>query len=150
MIRLPLQVVLAAGAESGHPASTIPLRRLPFLLLICVAAATVAAPLAPAAKAEIDGLLTRLEASGCQFNRNGAWYPAPEAKSHLLRKLEYLEDRGAVKNAEEFIELGASGSSMSGKPYLVRCGSAAPVESGAWLRAQLQLIRSAGGAGGAR
>ena len=139
-------------SAGGHPASANPLRRLPLLLLIglAAAAAAAAAPLPPVAKAEIDGLLARLEASGCQFNRNGTWYPAPEAKTHLLRKLAYLEDRGAVKNAEQFIELGASGSSMSGKPYLVRCGNAAPVESGAWLRSQLQLIRSAGGAGSAR
>ncbi len=135
-----------------HPASATanPLRSLAFLLLIGIAAVALAAPLSPAAKAEIDGLLARLEASGCEFNRNGSWYPAPEAKSHLLRKLAYLEDRGAVQTAEQFIKLGGSGSSMSGKPYLVRCGNAASVESGTWLRSQLQLIRTAGGAVGAR
>jgi hypothetical protein len=121
------------------------MRRLPLVLLTSlVVAAGHAAPLPPSARAEIDGLLARLEASGCEFNRNGSWYPPAEAKSHLLRKLKYLVDRGAVTSAEQFIELAASASSMSGQPYLVKCGSAAPVESKAWLLSELQRVRSAG------
>ena len=88
--------------------------------------------------------MSRLEASACEFNRNGTWYTAAEAKSHLLRKLKYLEDRGVVQSTEQFIELAASGSSMTSKPYLVRCGNDAPVASGTWLLSQLQDMRSAG------
>jgi hypothetical protein len=127
------------------------MRRLAlFLLTFCLAAAGAAAPLSPAARAEIDGLMSRLGSSGCEFNRNGTWYAAPEAKSHLLGKLKYLEDRGAVQSADQFIELAAASSSMSGEAYLVRCGSEAPVRSSAWLRARLQEMRAAGGAKGAR
>ena len=46
-----------------------------------------------------------------------------------------------VTNAESFIELAASRSTGSGKPYLVRAGSAEPVESGAWFRAELERYR---------
>jgi len=121
------------------------MKRLLFLLLtVTFAAAGNAAPLPVAAKAEIDALLSRLEASACTFNRNGTWYPATEAKSHLLRKLKYLEDRGPVQSAEQFIERAASSSSTTGQPYLVKCGSAAPVQSGTWLRFQLQVMRSSG------
>lgn len=121
------------------------MRRVALFLLTCLlVAAGNAASLSPVAKAEIDGLLSRLETSSCTFNRNGTWYPATEAKSHLLRKLEYLEDRGAVQNAEQFIERAASSSSTTGQPYLVKCGSGAPVQSGTWLMAQLQLMRAAG------
>jgi hypothetical protein len=88
--------------------------------------------------------MSRLEASACEFNRNGTWYTATDAKSHLLSKLKYLEDRGAVQTTEQFIELAASSSSMSGQPYLVRCGSGAPVQSGPWLLSQMQVLRSAG------
>jgi hypothetical protein len=102
----------------------------------------LAAPTAPAVRAEIDQLLARLEASGCQFNRNGSWYPAAEAKSHLLRKLEYFDDRSGVASTEQFIVLAASRSSVSGKPYLVQCAQAAAVESGQWLRLRLNEIRS--------
>jgi len=103
-----------------------------------------AAPTAAPVRTEITGLLQRLEASGCQFNRNGDWHVGAEARGHLLRKLDYLEDRrGAspLRSAEQFIELAASRSSMSGKPYLVRCAGAAPVPSQDWLNAQLRLLR---------
>jgi len=119
-------------------------RLLFFLLIFGVAAAGHAAALSPTARAEIDALLSRLEASSCTFNRSGTWYPATEAKSHLLRKLKYLEDRGMVRTTEQFIELAGSSSSTTGKPYLVKCGSGAAVESGAWLRSQLDVLRSSG------
>jgi hypothetical protein len=121
-------------------------RLLFFLLIVIFAAAANAASLSSAARGEIDALLSGLEASSCTFNRNGSWYPATEARSHLLRKLKYLEDRGAVQSAEQFIELAASSSSTTGQPYLVKCGSGAPVQSGTWLRSQLQVVRSSGGA----
>ena len=89
-------------------------RLLLSLLTCCVAIAATAAPLSPAARAEIDGLLVRLVASGCEFNRNGSWYTAAEAKSHLSQKLKYFEDRGMVQTTEQFIEMAASSSSMSG------------------------------------
>jgi len=88
--------------------------------------------------------MSRLETSGCEFNRNGTWHTAADAQSHLLRKLKYLEDRGAVQTTEQFIELAASSSSTTGQPYLVKCGSGAAVKSGAWLRSQLQVLRAAG------
>jgi len=132
---------MAAHATAALPG---PLCRLGLLLLAgVVAAAATAAPLAPAARAEVDALLSRLEASGCEFNRNGTWHKAAEVKPHLLRKLKYLEDRGAVQTTEQFIELAASGSSMTGEPYLVKCGNAAAVRSAAWLSSQLQAMRAA-------
>lgn len=103
-------------------------------------AAQTAAPV----RAKVDLLLDRLQASGCEFNRNGSWYSGAEARGHLLRKLEYLEDKTTVQSTEQFIELAATKSSISGKPYLVRCGSAAPVESRAWLIGQLAIIRASG------
>jgi len=119
--------------------------RLLFPLLACTfVALAAAAPLPPAARAEIDGLMSRLEASACEFNRNGAWHTAAEARTHLLRKLRYLEDKGMVRSTEQFIELAASGSSTTGRPYLVRCGSGAPVASATWLHSQLQAMRPAG------
>jgi uncharacterized protein DUF5329 len=121
------------------------MRRFLLLLLTCAVVATgAAAPLSPAARTEIDGLMSALEASDCEFNRNGSWHTAADAKAHLLRKLKYLEDRGTVQTTEQFIELAASNSSTTGQPYLVKCGNGAAVQSGAWLRSQLQVLRSAG------
>jgi hypothetical protein len=106
-----------------------------------VAVAAVAAPLPPSARVEIDQLLSNLESSGCELGRSGEWYTGAEAKSHLLRKLQYLEDHGTVQSTEQFIELAATGSSMSGRPYPVRCTKGAPVPSATWLRLQLQALR---------
>lgn len=116
------------------------------LLLAFAAAAALANPLPPAARAEVDALLSRLQASGCEFNRNGSWYAGAEARAHLLKKLDYLEGKDMVKTAEQFIERGASASSSSGKAYLVRCAGKAPVESAHWLKAELQLLRAASAA----
>ena len=55
--------------------------------------------------------------------------------------MEYLEDRSMVKTAEDFIMLGASSSSLSGKVYLVRCGKAEPVKRKQWLLEQLKTMR---------
>jgi hypothetical protein len=112
------------------------------LVLALASWPALAAPLPPPARAEVDALLAKLEGSGCQFYRNGTWYPAAEAKTHLLRKLDYLERNGTVATAEQFIDLAASGSSQSGEPYQVRCANAAPVTSAAWLRSQLETIRA--------
>lgn len=118
------------------------------LALFAAAQATTAAPLPPPARAEVDALLTRLQSSGCEFNRNGSWYAGAEARAHLLKKLDYLEGKDLVKNAEQFIERGASASSMSGKPYLVRCPGKAPVESAQWQTAELRQVRAPRAASG--
>jgi len=108
-------------------------------------ASSFASPTAAPVKAEIDALMERLQASGCQFNRNGSWYSGAEAKGHILRKLEYLEGKRTVQNAEQFIELAASRSSSSGKAYQVKCGNEPPFESQVWLNKQLSIIRAASG-----
>lgn len=101
-----------------------------------------AAPTAAPIRAEIDALLAKLQASGCQFDRNGTWYTGAEAKDHILRKLEYIEGKGTVQSTEQFIELAASKSSFSGKPYQVKCGSDSPVASQLWLTGQLSVTRT--------
>ncbi|MCY4745736.1 DUF5329 domain-containing protein [Pelomonas sp. UHG3] len=113
---------------------------LPLALLLQAASA---APLPAVARAEIDALLARLQASGCEFNRNGSWHAGAEARAHLLKKLDVMAGRGLVASAEQFIERGATSSSMSGQPYRVRCAGQAPVDSAPWLKAELQALRAA-------
>ena len=132
-------------------------RRLPTLPLPCpsslrtaclaatlwaLAGYSMAGSLPAAAKAEVNTLLTRLQTSGCDFNRNGSWYTGAEAKAHLLKKLDYLDGKNAVQTTEQFIELGASSSSASGKAYQVRCAGAAAVDAGPWLKGELKAVRS--------
>jgi Family of unknown function (DUF5329) len=115
------------------------IRALPFALLV---QAAMAAPLPAPARAEVHALLDRLQTSGCAFNRNGSWHAGADARGHLLKKLDYLENKDLVKTTEQFIERGASASSVSGKPYLVRCPGQAPLESARWLTAELQQLRA--------
>lgn len=119
------------------------------LILCAVILATVlfaslahAATLPPASRGEIESLLSRLEVSGCQFYRNGTWHSSGEARTHLLRKLDYLMRKGGVASAEQFIERAATKSSVSGRVYLVKCGSSPPVQSSLWLDAQLRDLRA--------
>ncbi len=97
-----------------------------FVLALLFVPPILAAPTPRSEHAEITALLTRLETSGCDFNRNGVWYSATEAKAHLLRK---LDADGSLQNSEQFIERIASKSSVSGRPYLVRCAMSAPTSS---------------------
>ena len=113
----------------------------------CAAAAALAASPAhantPTATAiEIDGLFSALLQSNCEFQRNGTWYSAKQASQHLQGKYDYLLKKKLVPNTEAFIERAASQSSMSSKPYLVRCPGQPEVASKQWFSEQLQKIRS--------
>ncbi len=122
---------------------------LPALALAAAVSASLlgalahAAPPAPAVQAEIHALLVSLGSSGCQFDRNGTWYPAAQAQAHLQRKLEAVEERGTLQSTEQFIDVAATRSSISGDPYHVKCGNDAPMESRAWLMARLAQVRAA-------
>lgn len=94
----------------------------------------------PQTAAEIRGLLEFVENSDCIFIRNGAEYSGPRARAHLEQKLNYLESKNRVKSAEDFIDLAATKSSMSGRAYEVRC-SEGKEPAGIWLHRELQRER---------
>lgn len=112
---------------------------------VLLALAGVAAQAGPPASAqrEITQLIDALGQSGCEFQRNGKWYPAGEAQAHLRRKYEWLLKRDMVASAEQFIERAGTESSVSGKPYAVRCRGQGAVPSAKWLGARLSTIRHA-------
>lgn len=114
------------------------------LLALSLSSPLRAASDAGKARAEINALLDRLESSGCQFNRNGSWHTATEAKAHLLSKLSYFETRGTLQSAEQFIDLAASKSSVTGKTYQVVCAGTPSTESKLWLSRELKAVRSSG------
>jgi len=119
------------------------MRSLLLLLALVTAAPAGAAP-PPAAAREIEGLIAALGASGCDFQRNGSWYPAKKAEQHLRRKYDYLRERDKVATAEQFIALAGTRSSMSGRAYSVRCPGKPVVDSAAWLQGRLRVLRGAG------
>ena len=99
-----------------------------------------AAP-SPKSREEIVALIAALSTSKCEFQRNGKWYDATDAKSHLQRKYDYLLKKNLADTAEQFIERAASESSMSGREYRVRCPGQAEQSSASWFQAQLRRLR---------
>ena len=94
---------------------------------------------------EIVALLGVVEQCGCTFMRNGSSYSSADARKMLEHKLnDALRAAGGVPSTEHFIEKSASRSSTSGRPYMVHCAEAKPVESGPWLRGKLVELRAAG------
>ena len=114
---------------------------LVFATLLTTGAFLLAATPSAEARAEIEHLLEFVAKSGCQFNRNNTWYPAPEASAHLAKKERYLEEHGQIASAEDFIAKAATKSSMTGRPYTVRCGSEPAIASDEWLMAELLRFR---------
>jgi hypothetical protein len=88
---------------------------------------------------EITYLLNAVATSDCTFFRNDVPYSSSEAAVHIGKKYDYLRDK--IGSAEEFIELCASQSSMSGKPYMIKCGDSDAVPSRAWLKNRLDDFR---------
>ena len=91
--------------------------------------------------ARVDKLLTELgKQSDLIFIRNGTEHNAQEAESHLRLKLrnagKYLD------TAEQFIDKIASGSSISGKPYIVRIDGKKDEKANAFLHRLLNNIET--------
>ncbi len=85
-------------------------------------------------------MLAFVENSSCKFVRNGSEYSPKEARAHLQKKFEYLEQKGLVDSAEDFIDRAATESSLSGQTYSVNCaGQTQP--SASWLKQELQHMR---------
>lgn len=99
-----------------------------------------AQPTRPATE-EIQTLLAAMEQSGCEFFRNGNWHTAVEARAHLVRKLAEVERKHTLHSADDFIDVVATRSSISGEPYRVRCPGVAPIDSAPWFRQTLERSR---------
>jgi len=93
------------------------------------------------ARSEITHLFNYVEMSGCQFYRNDSWHSAREARAHLETKYRYLLKRGLMNTAEDFIERAASKSTVSGRPYQIRCDHNTPVAAAEWFTAELLRYR---------
>ena len=91
---------------------------------------------------KIQALIASVEhLQGAVFIRNGTEHQAAEAAAHLRRKLDYAGKR--VRTADQFIEMLATGSSMTGKPYRIRFKDGQSVESAVYFREQLRKLETA-------
>jgi len=116
-----------------------------FWFALCLAAAPAAGAAPPAfAVTEINYLLDSLAASGCEFYRNGTWYDAKRAQAHLRLKYDAMAASDQIDTADDFVNKVASGSSLSGQAYEVRCSGRAPMKTREWLSAMLARYRAQG------
>ena len=116
--------------------------RIPRLLLAIILLGVAPPALTYAvtgSREEITHLLDFVARSPCAFLRNGKVYPAAEARAHLERKYAALKDR--IRTAEDFIDLAAARSSLSGESYRVRCNPGQEQETSAWLKSELLRFR---------
>ena len=117
--------------------------RILFLVIVFLLSSTsYAADSKDEMEKEIQHLFDYLENSGCEFYRNGKSYNAGEAVKHINKKYQYLIKKGLINSTKQFIERAASESSISGKPYLVKCGESEPIKSYVWLTDELTNFRA--------
>lgn len=109
----------------------------PLLLLMAFLLPTTV--IADDTEAEIGHLIDAVGESGCTFIRNGSSHDADDAAAHL--RMKYRRGKRYATTAELFIERLASKSSMSGKPYQIKCPDKDAVTSGEWLTARLLEFR---------
>ncbi|MCP4766795.1 MAG: DUF5329 domain-containing protein [Gammaproteobacteria bacterium] len=96
----------------------------------------------PGQELEIDHLLNFVEHSSCRINRNGKFYDGSKAISHIKKKYAYFKDE--IETTEQFIELSATKSTMSGKYYMVQCADGKQVRTKDWLLNELGNYRDNG------
>ena len=108
-------------------------------ILACLTAAQLSADVPPEQKPEVEHLINYLETSNCSMVRNGSTHKGAAATKHVRRKYKHF--RNDIGSTEEFIELSATKSTMSGKPYEVHCPGKPPKESAAWLLEELEIYR---------
>ena len=128
------------GIMTGHTARPLSQWLIAAGIALTAMVLDAQAQTSPQATQEINSLLDFVEHSECRFMRNGTEYPGPQARAHLEKKLEYLEESDKVSSAEDFIELAATQSSMSGRAYEVRC-PAGIQPANIWLKTELQRQR---------
>ncbi len=98
-----------------------------------------AAP-APVEKAKIESLIGHLEnLKDATFIRNGSDYDAKSAAKFLRGKWQ-ANDRD-IKTAADFIAKAATGSSTTGKPYLIKFKDGTQVKCGEYLAARLKELK---------
>jgi hypothetical protein len=113
-----------------------------WILVLVLFSGSVTASVSPATQLEIEHLLNFIRNSSCIIDRNGKTYAGVKAISHIEKKYAYFEDE--IETTEDFIELSASKSTMSGKYYMVSCGDEEQIRTREWLMQELKGLREQG------
>jgi hypothetical protein len=109
-------LLLASGAGRGQPTTTV--------------------------DKTIQHLMAHVAGSGLTFIRNAERYTSVDAAEHMNKKYQHFKDE--IETPEDFIELCATKSLLSGAPYLVIDAQGNEMKTGDWLRSELESYRSRG------
>jgi hypothetical protein len=101
--------------------------------LVIMAIVTTVYAQDPVEVRKIEYLLTRLETmKDVKLIRNGKEYNAKEATEHL--RMKWKKGGNRIKTVEDFIELCASRSYITGQPYKIRFPNGETEDAAAVLR----------------
>ncbi|KZN65010.1 DUF5329 family protein [Pseudoalteromonas luteoviolacea] len=89
--------------------------------------------------AEIVHLLDYVEHSGCEYERNGSFHSAKDARAHIMKKYKYYQED--IESTEDFIRYAANKSALSGKHYKIHCPGQEAMRSRDWLILELNRLR---------
>lgn len=118
------------------------IRPLPSLLILLALVSGAAYADVPAEqRAEVEYLIHKVSDTPCALERNGQKGTNAEAVTHIKRKYEHFLAR--IHKTEDFIDLAASRSEMTGSPYLLVCPGKASVTAHDWLYGELAAYRKA-------
>lgn len=88
----------------------------------------------------IQYLIGYVSGSSLTFIRNAREYTPGEAAEHMNKKYQYFRDD--IETPEDFIELCATKSLLSGKPYLVVDAQGIELRTSDWLRTELAAYQA--------
>lgn len=116
------------------------MRYLPLWIIILISSVTgYASAGQPHEMVKIEYLISSIaELKDAKFIRNGREYDTRAATEHLQLKLRAAGDH--VRTAADFIELCASKSSVSGKPYRIRFANGTEIAAGVFFHGRLKEL----------
>ena len=109
------------------------------VLLAFLSGRATLADVADAEAHEVQHLLEYLRSTDCVMERNGERHSGADAYTHVRKKYDYFRDD--ITTSEEFIDLAATKSTLSGMYYRVLCPGQTPVRSRDWLLRELRRYR---------
>ena len=124
---------------------TVLLQRSSWLLLLTLMISGLSVPVTAAGQqaedldTTIQHLITYVRESHVNFERNISRHDSVEAAAHIEKKYQHF--KGKIDTPEQFIELCATASLVTGKQYFIIDEQGNEMPSGDWLNAELVRYR---------
>lgn len=112
---------------------------LAMILMVVIVPRSMAGQQTDDLDSTVQHLITFVKESDVTFERNRSRYNGSEAAKHINKKYEHFKDE--IDTPEKFIELCATGSLMTGKPYVIITKEGEQLSSSEWLYTELQVYR---------